>query len=133
MTLKWFQSSTMESIIPKGHKNKISTIVKDRETSYRRHTVLVPVTSCSEAIYVLKGYPLTLILKQKTSGCLNLHDIPLCIKPELCTAVLSAIHILKGCEMRQLAKLEPSSLLLNQLLYYSPNLANHCLAPYHSR
>ena len=37
---------------PKGLENKIYTIVKDRETFYRRHTV--PVTSCSEVKYVLK-------------------------------------------------------------------------------
>ena len=39
---------------PKGQENKIYTIVKGRETFYRRHTV--PVTSCSEVKYVLKGY-----------------------------------------------------------------------------
>ena len=38
-------------MIPKD-KNKIYTIVKGRETVYRRHTV--PVTSCSEVKYVLK-------------------------------------------------------------------------------
>ena len=41
-----------------------------------------------------------MILKQKASPkywCLNIHDISLCIKPALCT-VLSAIHILTGCE-----------------------------------
>ena len=37
---------------PKGQENKIYTIVKRRETFYRRHTV--PVTSCSEVKYVLK-------------------------------------------------------------------------------
>ena len=37
---------------PKGQENKIHTIVKGRETIYRRHTV--PVTSCSEVKYVLK-------------------------------------------------------------------------------
>ena len=37
---------------PKGQENKIYTIVKGRETFYRRHTV--PVTSCSEVKYVLK-------------------------------------------------------------------------------
>ena len=36
---------------PKGHGNKIYTIVRGRETFYRRHTV--PVTSCSEVKYVL--------------------------------------------------------------------------------
>ena len=36
---------------PKGQENKIYTIVKGRETFYRRHTV--PVTSCSEVKYVL--------------------------------------------------------------------------------
>ena len=40
---------------PKGQENKIYTIVKDRETFYRRHTV--PVTKCSEIKYVFKGYP----------------------------------------------------------------------------
>ena len=35
---------------PKGQENKIYTIVKGRETFYRRHTV--PVTSCSEVKYV---------------------------------------------------------------------------------
>ena len=37
---------------PKGQENKIYTIVKGRETFYRRHTV--PDTSCSEVKYVLK-------------------------------------------------------------------------------
>ena len=37
---------------PKGQENKIYTIVKGRETFYRRHTV--PVTSCSKVKYVLK-------------------------------------------------------------------------------
>ena len=37
---------------PKGQAYKIYTIVKGRETFYRRHTV--PVTSCSEVKYVLK-------------------------------------------------------------------------------
>ena len=37
---------------PKGQENKIYTIVKGRETFYRRHTV--PITSCSEVKYVLK-------------------------------------------------------------------------------
>ena len=37
---------------PKVQENKIYTIVKGRETFYRRHTV--PVTSCSEVKYVLK-------------------------------------------------------------------------------
>ena len=37
---------------PKGQENKIYTIVKGRDTFYRRHTV--PVTSCSEIKYVLK-------------------------------------------------------------------------------
>ena len=37
---------------PKGQENKIYTIVKGRETFYRRPTV--PVTSCSEVKYVLK-------------------------------------------------------------------------------
>ena len=37
---------------PKGQENKIYSIVKGRETFYRRHTV--PVTSCSEVKYVLK-------------------------------------------------------------------------------
>ena len=37
---------------PKGQENKIYTIVKGRETFYRRHTV--PVTSCNEVKYVLK-------------------------------------------------------------------------------
>ena len=37
---------------PKGQENKIYTIVKGRETFYRRHTA--PVTSCSEVKYVLK-------------------------------------------------------------------------------
>ena len=37
---------------PKGQENKIYTIVKDRETFYRRHTV--PVTSCSKVKYILK-------------------------------------------------------------------------------
>ena len=41
-----------ESHDPKGQENKIYTIVKDRETFYRRHTV--PITSCSEIKYVLK-------------------------------------------------------------------------------
>ena len=37
---------------PKGQENKFYTIVKGRETFYRRHTV--PVTSCSEVKFVLK-------------------------------------------------------------------------------
>ena len=37
---------------PNGQENKIYTIVKGRETFYRRHTV--PITSCSEVKYVLK-------------------------------------------------------------------------------
>ena len=37
---------------PKGQENKIDTIVKGRETFYRRHTV--PVTSCSEVKNVYK-------------------------------------------------------------------------------
>ena len=37
---------------PKGQEYKIYTMVKVRETFYRRHTV--PVTSCSEVKYVLK-------------------------------------------------------------------------------
>ena len=41
----------MKPMIPKD-KKKIYTIVKGRETFYRRHTV--PVTSCSEVKYVLK-------------------------------------------------------------------------------
>ena len=35
----------------KGQENQIYTIVKGRETFYRRHTV--PVTCCSEVNYVL--------------------------------------------------------------------------------
>ena len=38
---------------PKGQENKDYTIVKGREMFYRRHTV--PVTSCTEVKYVLKG------------------------------------------------------------------------------
>ena len=41
-----------ETHCPKGQENKIYTIVKVRETFYRRHTV--PVTNCSEVKYVLK-------------------------------------------------------------------------------
>ena len=41
-----------ETYDPKGQEDKIYTIVKGRETLYRRHTV--PVTSCSEVKYVLK-------------------------------------------------------------------------------
>ena len=41
-----------ESHDSKGQENKIYTIVKGRETFYRRHTV--PITSCSEVKYVLK-------------------------------------------------------------------------------
>ena len=80
----------------KGHKNKINTIVKGREMFYA--TVLVPAVV--KPYMFLKDYPLTMILKQKASPkywCLNIHDISLCIKPALCT-VLSAIHILTGCE-----------------------------------
>ena len=36
----------------KGQENKFDTIVKGRETFYRRHTV--SVTSCSEVKYCLK-------------------------------------------------------------------------------
>ena len=45
---------------PKEQENKIYTIVKGRETFYRRHTV--PVTSCSEVNVFLKGYPLDTLL-----------------------------------------------------------------------
>ena len=38
---------------PKGQENKIYTIVKGRETFFHQHTV--PVTSCNEVKYVLKG------------------------------------------------------------------------------
>ena len=41
-----------ETYDPKAQENKIYTILKDRETLYRRHTV--PVTSCSEVKYVFK-------------------------------------------------------------------------------
>ena len=41
-----------ESHDPKGQENKIYTIVKGRETFFRRHTV--PITSYSEVKYVLK-------------------------------------------------------------------------------
>ena len=41
-----------ESHDPKGQENKIYTIMKGRETFYRRHTV--PITGCSEVKYVLK-------------------------------------------------------------------------------
>ena len=44
-----FQNETHD---PKGQENKIYSIVKGRETLYRRYTV--PVTSCSEVKYVLK-------------------------------------------------------------------------------
>ena len=37
---------------PKGHENKIYTIVKGRETFYHRH--IVPITSCSKVKCVLK-------------------------------------------------------------------------------
>ena len=37
---------------PKGQENKIYTIVKDRDTFYRRHTV--PMSSCSGVKYVFK-------------------------------------------------------------------------------
>ena len=42
----------IETHDPKGQENKIYTIVRGRETFYRRH--IVPVTSCSEVKYVLK-------------------------------------------------------------------------------
>ena len=45
-----------ETHVPKGQENKILTVVKDRETFYRRHTV--PVTSCSEVKYVRSPYHL---------------------------------------------------------------------------
>ena len=41
-----------ETYDPKGQENEIYTIVKGRETFYRRHTV--PITSCSEDKYVLE-------------------------------------------------------------------------------
>ena len=44
-----FQNETHDL---KGQENKIYSIVKGRETFYRRH--IVPVTSCSEVKYVLK-------------------------------------------------------------------------------
>ena len=46
-----FQNETHDP--KKKQENKIYTIVKGRETFYRRHTV--PVTSCSEIKYVLKS------------------------------------------------------------------------------
>ena len=42
----------MKPMIPKDKKIKIYTIVKGRETFYRRNTV--PVTSCSEVKFGLK-------------------------------------------------------------------------------
>ena len=53
-----------ESHDPKGQGNKIYTIVKGRETFYRRHTV--PINSCSEVKYVLKKvmYGMKLSLNQ---------------------------------------------------------------------
>ena len=57
--------------------------------------MLVPVTSCSEAIYVFNL--VALILKQKASpncGCLNLHDVALCIV--YCTLSNIQLHILTG-------------------------------------
>ena len=44
-----FQNETHDT---KGQENKIYTIVKGRETFYRRHTV--PITGCSEVKHVLK-------------------------------------------------------------------------------
>ena len=44
--------SPNETDDPKGQGNKVYTIVKGRETFYRRHKV--PVTSCSEVKYVHK-------------------------------------------------------------------------------
>ena len=44
-----FHSETHD---PKGQENKIYTIVKGRETFYRRRTF--PITNCSEVKYVLK-------------------------------------------------------------------------------
>ena len=58
---------------PKGQENEIYTIVKGRETFYRRHTV--PITSCSEVKYVLKRlflvFPLSLnvITGNETTSC----------------------------------------------------------------
>ena len=49
----------------KGHEHKIKTIVKGRETFYRRHIVLAPVISCSEAIYVFKRSAFNSDLKTK--------------------------------------------------------------------
>ena len=57
---------------PKGQENKMYTIVKDRETFYRRHTV--PVTSCSEVKYVLrKGIPWKQRLHQRTETSRSVH------------------------------------------------------------
>ena len=54
---------------PKGQENKIYTIVKDRETFYRRHTV--PITSCSEVRYVLKmvSFGSKECIKELKPGC----------------------------------------------------------------
>ena len=46
---------------PKGQENKIYTMVKGRETFFRRH--IVPVTNCSEDKYVFK----TVSLEAKTA------------------------------------------------------------------
>ena len=52
---------------PKGQENKIYTIVKGRETFYRRHTV--PVTSCSKVKYVLKRVSLgSKVIRLQRSG-----------------------------------------------------------------
>ena len=48
---------------PKGQENKVNTLVKGRETSYRRQTV--PVTSCSEVKYALKR------VSFRTKECIN--------------------------------------------------------------
>ena len=50
LTVSKFHNETHN---PKGQENKIYTIGKGMETFYCRHTV--PVTSCSEFKYVLKG------------------------------------------------------------------------------
>ena len=78
---------------PKGQENKIYTIVKDRETFYRRHTV--PVTSCSEVKYVFKMYPLfCAMLTVDESSDQNLMVVA--VSHSLCTWISIAIIVIIG-------------------------------------
>ena len=104
----------------KRHENKINIIVKGRDMFYCRHTVLVPVTSCRETIYVFKRFSVnTDLRKNDLSQLLVLESTQsLCIKPEVCI-VFSAIRILTGCDTTtkvgtKFSVLKPPAVLLSE-------------------